>query len=784
MVQRIVFAASGAGGSELWISDGTSAGTTLVKDIRPDGSSNPSNFTAVGNRAFFQATDNVNGLTLWVTDGTAAGTQSVAPATTSGILSELTAFGGRLVYVRLGEVWITDGTTAGTQKLGTFSQGTVADLTVLDGKIYFSAYDGTTQGLWSTDGTAAGTTLIAGFRSRPSDITAFDGRLFFGANDDPAINHELWVSNGTPAGTALFKDLSPSNSGSPHDFVVAGNRMYFLATIANPSPTPTGAELWVSDGTTGGTQLVKDIVPGLTSSNIVELTAFGNKVVFRVNDGVHGQEIWISDGTAGGTFQLRDILPGSSGSVPSGFTVLGDKVFFRANDGEHNYLGSALWVTDGTAAGTTLLKGEIGPQILPAGEVEKLGVVLGNKLYFAAFRGDTSATFTGVELWSTDGTTQGTTLVKDIASGSPFSLPSWLTVFDDGRVNVAPTAVTLTNKVASLAENRSTTSAVKVADITVADDGLGTNLFSLTGADAASFQIVGTRLFLRAGVKLDFETKTSFVVAVRVNDPGVGGNPDATSAAHTLVITNVSPETITGTNGADTLVGGTDRDIISGLGSNDTLNGGAGNDTYVLASGADTVIDAGGIDTITTTMTRSLASFPAIENLTLLGTGPINGSGNNLANRLTGNNGNNILDGGAEKDSLVGGLGNDTLKGGTGNDTLAGGGGSDTFVFNTQPTPTNRDTITDFSNAGQNDVIHLENTGVGVFTLLAAGALSANAFKANATGTATDANDRIIYNTATGALFYDTNGNASGGATQFAIISTKPALTAADFFVI
>ncbi|MDX2306628.1 MAG: hypothetical protein NW216_00135 [Hyphomicrobium sp.] len=248
----------------------------------------------------------------------------------------------------------------------------------------------------------------------------------------------------------------------------------------------------------------------------------------------------------------------------------------------------------------------------------------------------------------------------------------------------------------------------------------------------------------------------------------------------TLVSGNING---TGNGLANVITGSTGNNLLDGGALTDTLNGGLGNDTYVLASGSDVITDTGGIDTITTTITRTLASFATVDHLTLL-SGNINGTGNALANVITGSTGNNILDGAGGNDSLVGGAGNDTLKGGTGNDTLAGGAGSDVFVFNTQPTATNRDTISDFSNAGQNDVIHLENTGAGLFTLLAAGALTAAAFKANATGTATEADDRVIYNTATGALFYDTNGNGAGGATQFAMLSTRPTITAADFFVI
>jgi serralysin len=201
---------------------------------------------------------------------------------------------------------------------------------------------------------------------------------------------------------------------------------------------------------------------------------------------------------------------------------------------------------------------------------------------------------------------------------------------------------------------------------------------------------------------------------------------------------------------------------------------------------------------------RSLVSFATIENLTLLGTG--NGIGNNLnnvisgsgtANALNGGIGNDTLIGGAGIDTLIGGVGNDTLIGGIGNDILIGGAGIDTliggigidtltgganndfFVFNAPLSAANRDNVTDFS--APLDTFRLENA---VMTKLgAAGALNVNAFFAGAA--ASDASDRIIYNQVTGALIYDSNGNAAGGAIQIATLTTlKPVLTAADFVVI
>ena len=242
---------------------------------------------------------------------------------------------------------------------------------------------------------------------------------------------------------------------------------------------------------------------------------------------------------------------------------------------------------------------------------------------------------------------------------------------------------------------------------------------------------------------------------------------------------------IVGANGADHIEGNDGNDTLIGGLASDVLNGGLGNDYYMLgaeATGIDAVIDGGGVDTINSTITRSLASFPAIERLTLSGAGLANGTGNGSANIIVGNVVANVLAGGLGNDILSGGGGNDKLIGGPGIDTLTGGANLDIFVFNTAPNPvTNRDIISDFSHV--DDTFQLENA---VFTKLGAqpGAHQLNPAFFRAGAAALDANDYIVYNRANGVLSYDTNGNANGGAIAFAVLVNKPVLAANDFVVI
>lgn len=260
-------------------------------------------------------------------------------------------------------------------------------------------------------------------------------------------------------------------------------------------------------------------------------------------------------------------------------------------------------------------------------------------------------------------------------------------------------------------------------------------------------------------------------------------------------------DTLAGLGGNDFLFGGTENDFLFGGTGNDLLNGGTGadtmrgeanNDTYVVDNAGDVVIEAfnAGIDTIQSSITLSLnvAGRLDVENLTLTGANPISGFGNTLNNVIIGNNaantlsglgGNDRLFGQGGNDSLFGGIGNDFHSGGTGADSITTGTGVDTVIFNTALGGGNIDTIQDFAPAF--DTIQLENA---IFTALAAGALAPAAFRIGASAGVLDFTDRIIYNSGTGQLFYDSDGFGGTAQIQFATLDPGLAVTAADFFVV
>jgi hypothetical protein len=156
-----------------------------------------------------------------------------------------------------------------------------------------------------------------------------------------------------------------------------------------------------------------------------------------------------------------------------------------------------------------------------------------------------------------------------------------------------------------------------------------------------------------------------------------------------------------GLGGNDRLSGGVGDDILDGGAGVDLLEGGAGNDIYVMSNSADFVVDSSGTDTITSTIGRSLANYPGVEHLTLLGSSSVNGFGSASANMLVGNAGKNVLSGMAGNDTINGGAGDDIIVGGRGKDALTGGAGRDRFDFN-EPAESgraaaSRDVIKDFA---------------------------------------------------------------------------------------
>ena len=381
---------------------GHSQGFTSI-DIHPGSAgSNPSDFIEFNNKLYFSANDGTHGEELWVSDGTVAGTTMVK------------------------DIWPGPHTS---QPL---------NLTVFKNRLYFNAYDSIHGNeLWISDGTDSGTVLLAdiykghtgSYPGYTGGFVVLDSVLIFTAADS-AHGNELWKTNGTATGTVLLADIyggtTSGNPGSSGGFIYCNGKVFFGATNAT-----AGAELWETDGTTGGTIMVADIYPGFNSSypgnssnGYQGFYALNNEVFFEADNGTNGTELWKTDGTTNGTQMVADIWPGAGSSnagFNSGAIVYNGKLYFSASDSIH---GTELWVTDGTGAGTSLVK-----DIYPGTAGSNIGYLTpyAGRLYFSARDTDNAQ-----QLYVTDGTPAGTLRVSNLDTTVPYQfLPTNLLTFNN-----------------------------------------------------------------------------------------------------------------------------------------------------------------------------------------------------------------------------------------------------------------------------------------------------------------------------------------------------------------
>ncbi len=417
-------------GRELWASDGTEAGTMLVRDVVPGtAGSNPRELTAFNNKLYFvAASDNVFRTDeLWSSDGTPAGTvsQEIDTRTVGADISNPLLFNGKLYFAAhdgvLGkELWSSDGTTAGTQLVKDVREGVnggeVRALTVSGNNLFFFAYDDTNGfALWKSDGSATGTNIVSAVDAWSfyySPIIAASNRIYF-IDYTSADGLELWTSDGTAAGTILVKDINPGISYSDLNLwknAVIGNTFFFTANDGT-----NGRELWKTDGTSAGTSMVRNINPGAGDSSPDDLIVFNGVLYFDAYDPTYGRELWKTDGTT--TTRVKNIRSGVNGSDPQSYAIFQGHLYFSAYD---DASGWQIWKTDGSTAGTVKVTNSVGgwwwtpPAQLTA---------VNNTLFF---------TTNGHELWKTDGTTAGTSMM----TGAPWaSLGSNAALSDLTNVN-------------------------------------------------------------------------------------------------------------------------------------------------------------------------------------------------------------------------------------------------------------------------------------------------------------------------------------------------------------
>ena len=461
--EKVIFSAFDAvHGFEPWITDGTTNGTYMLKDINPsDTSLNPVSaygFTEINGKSIFIGNDGVNESSLWVTDGSSAGTQILkdpSSACSSGQWCSTEIEIGpvfqskRTVVIDDGvngpEIWLTDGTSSGTSRItdlpggtGSFLNAPQIDLYGSISDVFFFAYSESTNGkeLWRTDGTISGTFMVKDIAPGTTSGVCGDRAyiannwiLFDGIGNSSGQMCRVWRTDGTEQGTFSLPYLSP--------IALYRNAHVFDDEIyLHTSASQVGYEWYVTDGSSSAARLVSDINPSYGfQTDSLRFVTDTSKFIFAASDGISGTELWKSDGTDSGTLRVADISPGSASSMPNSFFSFGEKAIFIADNGNQ---GKEWWITQGTSSTTQLLK-DIGPGSASGatGEWTPSGIALSNtRAVFTANDG-----LNGPELWVTDGTSSGTQLLKNINEKSAGSNPTDFTQLDDQIIYVADDGV-------------------------------------------------------------------------------------------------------------------------------------------------------------------------------------------------------------------------------------------------------------------------------------------------------------------------------------------------------
>jgi len=472
VVGKLAFFAANDGihGLELWRTDGTPEGTLLLKDIyRGADLGDPYNLRRFGDQAWFVANDGIHGKEPWVTDGTPEGTRLLMDIFQGPKGSEPwdgVGSGEKVYFCATSstygdEIFVSDGTPEGTRLLADISRGSTGsgpdNLVLLKDKLFFTC-DEPLYGeeLWVSDGTGEGTRLVRDIypalpnpSSSPRELTAIVDKVCFVVSTT-SQGDELWISDGTEAGTGILRDIVPGAAGAhPGQLTALGDKLYFTADDAL-----YGEELWVTDGTTEGTTVVADLRPGQEASRPADLYATAAGLFFTADDGRTGREPWFVDGNGTAPVLLGDLAAGTAASETSGFFEIEGRVYayFRDTGG-----AMILWRFMPRAAVPavpvkcvpcpappwepgTLPGGEIVPEgagIFSERDALLIGLIhpcaeetpgpravwVDGTAYFCLYTGEY-----GAEPWRSDGTLEGTRLLRDCNPGTQSSSPSQLAV--------------------------------------------------------------------------------------------------------------------------------------------------------------------------------------------------------------------------------------------------------------------------------------------------------------------------------------------------------------------
>jgi ELWxxDGT repeat protein len=413
---KVLFKATNSGNTnnELWVTDGTADGTYLLKEINPSTKtgSDIGQMTIFNNEAYFSANDGTHGAELWKTDGTAEGTvmvKDISPGSQGSQPGHLIGWNDNLYFTAFHpdygtELWRTAGTTESTQLVADITSGAASTqpgyLFPTSCGLYFNGLNN--LHLYFSNGTPAGSFLLSDEISVGQLDNAFfaeyKNEVYFRATDATSgTGSQLWKTSGNSV-TRVTELVSGTTQFDPRHLTVAGGKLFMVG-----EQFPYGRELWVLDNS--GISMVKDINPeghgGLAGGFFTE---FKGKLVFSANIPASGQEVWVSDGTSDGTRITKDLNPGPASSFAISPVNIGDTLYYSADDGT----GGEIWrilSPDGQPEKfiNIIGGGAWGPELAR----------IGKTYVFSA-----SDAVNGTELWKM--TLSGSTIIPEVIEGAPF----------------------------------------------------------------------------------------------------------------------------------------------------------------------------------------------------------------------------------------------------------------------------------------------------------------------------------------------------------------------------
>jgi ELWxxDGT repeat protein len=304
----------------------------------------------MSNKLYFKVeAQNQNVYQLWRTDGTGLGTSMVKDFGAKNFWSNMVVLNGQLYFMTkyfdpvwgnvVHELWKSDGTSNGTIVVKDWVNSTSfngqTNIVYFKNKIFFSGFE--------SDGSTSGTIQTGVNLPNESISCLYNGLLYYCGSDG-----KIWKTDGTVAGTTKAVDFPVTDK-----IFVFNGFMYFSGGYTGAGQT--GYELCRTDGTLANTIVVKDIYFGYNSSSPSEFIALNGALYFFANDGIHGNELWKTDGTTFGTVLVKDINIGTYGIYTRNQVIHNNELYFNVfRYSNANYRG--IWKTDGTETNTVLVK--------------------------------------------------------------------------------------------------------------------------------------------------------------------------------------------------------------------------------------------------------------------------------------------------------------------------------------------------------------------------------------------------------------------------------------------